>query len=273
LVEQIKERDMVKQRNKIYYKIANPDGWDFYTGKTINYRDNIGKVVVCPDYDKNGDLCSSAFLHASKKPDQCFIGGRIPCSVYKVSGIPIKEEEDKSGFGQLKIIKELNPEQTFKWNYKEACNPVHPFKIKPPKITKNHIELVKKWGSVRVSVSVWVSVWDSVRVSVGYSVGYSVRDSVRDSVWDSVRDSVRDSVWVSVWVSVWDSVYAYIGYMFKDVIKEWKYTKKIKYKKGQYPFQPAVDLWKLGLVPSYDGKIWRLHGGKKAKVLWEGNIK
>jgi hypothetical protein len=25
----------------------------------------------------------------------------------------------------------------------------------------------------------------------------------------------------------------------------------------------------MGLVPSYDGERWRLHGGKGAKVLWK----
>lgn len=115
------------------------------------------------------------------------------------------------------------------FNFKEALHPIHPFKIEPPKITKKHIELLKKW------------------------------DSVWDLVWDSVRNSVLDSVL--------DSVGAYIGSLFPN-IKKWKYVKKTK----DYPFQSAVDLWKMGLVPSYDGKVWRLHGGKKGKVLWEGKL-
>lgn len=28
-----------------YYKLARPDGWDFHTGKKVNYRENIGKTV------------------------------------------------------------------------------------------------------------------------------------------------------------------------------------------------------------------------------------
>jgi len=79
----------------------------------------------------------------------------------------------------------------------------------------------------------------------------------------------------SVWDSIRGSIWAYIGSFFK--IKKWKY---IDYKKEPfnkikgYPFQSAVDLWKMGLVPSYDGKIWRLHGLKdgKVQVLWEGKI-
>jgi hypothetical protein len=161
------------------------------------------------------------------------------------------------------------------------------------------------WNSVGNSVgnSVWDSVGDSVWDSVGNSVGNSVRNSVGDSVWDavsdsvsdSVRDAVRDSVWGSVgsavwgfsreysrgsvgsavWYSVGDSVWgavgAYIGSLFVAV-QEWKYIDYSNpiYQRGIYPFQACVDLWKMGLVASYDGKKWRLHGGKDARILWEG---
>ena len=72
------------------------------------------------------------------------------------------------------------------------------------------------------------------------------------------------SVWDSVGASVWDSVYAYTGTFFN--IPKWKY---IKHKRGVYPFKSIDKLWNMGLVPSFDGKIWRLHGGRKAKILFE----
>jgi len=155
---------------------------------------------------------------------------------------------------------------------------VHPFRdVKPPKrITKKHLALLKDWNSVRNSVwdSVGDSVGNSVWASVGASVGNSVWASVWDSVWNSVGNSVwasvGDSVWNSVWDSVWDSVGAYIGSFFCLPRKDWKRTENIK--TDGYPFQPAVDLWEIGLVPSFDGELWRLHGGPDGKVLWEGNI-
>ncbi len=110
---------------------------------------------------------------------------------------------------------------------------VHPFKLTPPEITEKHIALLKKWASVRASV----------RDSGGASV--------RASVWDSVRASVRASVW------------AYAGSFFK--IAQWQ---SVKHPKGKYPYQPLVQLWNKGLVPSFDGKTWRLHGGEKAKILF-----
>jgi hypothetical protein len=167
---------------------------------------------------------------------------------------------------------------------------VNPFDITPPeKITDEHIQLVREWASVVASVrdsvgaavgasvgasvvaSVRASVWASVRASVVASVG----DSVGDSVWDSVRDSVGAAVGASVGDSVWDSVvasvWAYNGTFFLLKRSAWKYTENIP---GEgYPFQSAVTLWELGLVPSFDGKKWRLHGWPDGRVLWEGVIR
>jgi len=89
--------------------------------------------------------------------------------------------------------------------------------------------------------------WASVRDSVGASVG----DSVRASVGNSVGASVRDSVW------------AYTSTMF--TLQQWKY---IEHKKGQNPFAIVLKLWDKGLIPSFDGTNWRLHTGKKAKVIF-----
>jgi hypothetical protein len=90
---------------------------------------------------------------------------------------------------------------------------------------------------------------------------------------DSVLESMRASVWNSVWASALDSVWGsardivgvYVGSLFPG-IKKWKYIDHVP---GVYPFQPAVDLWRSGLVPSFDGKTWRLHSGKKAEIVWE----
>jgi hypothetical protein len=133
-------------------------------------------------------------------------------------------------------------------NKKQIINPLKD--VQPPKkITKKHIRLLKKWHSV----------WQSVEHSVEQSVG--------QPVWHSVGQSVGQSAWHSVWHSVWQSVYAYCGSFFNLPCKSWKYTGNIKCK--GYPFQPCVDLWDMGLVPSFDGKTWRLHGGPKADVLFE----
>jgi len=152
------------------------------------------------------------------------------------------------------------------------------------RVTATDIDLLHKWASVWDSVgdSVGASVWASVRDSVGASVRASVRasvwDSVGDSVWDSVENSVGDSVWdslgasvgASVGATVGDSVGASVGAFVGAYISSFFHCsiwKHIKHKKGENPFQPGIDLWMQGLVPSFDGKVWRLHGGKKGEVL------
>uniref|UniRef100_A0A6M3LN66 Uncharacterized protein n=1 Tax=viral metagenome TaxID=1070528 RepID=A0A6M3LN66_9ZZZZ len=147
----------------------------------------------------------------------------------------------------------------YQFNVKEALHPVNPLKSRKGKPSKQDILLLKEWDSVGDSVwaSVGASVGDSVWASVGDSVWASVRDSVGDSVGDSVRASVR--------ASVGDSVRAYIGSLFPN-IETWKY---IKHEQGKYPYQSCVDLWKRGLIPSFDGKAWRLHSGKNASIVFE----
>ena len=132
---------------------------------------------------------------------------------------------------------------------------VHPFSLTPPTITKRHIQLLKEWASVRESV--WVSVGDSVGDSVVDSVWAAVGASVGASIWHSVWALVEDSVWASVEDSVVDSVWAYVGTFFK--LPKWQ---------EGYPFQSAVDLWEMGLVASFDGATWRLHGGPNGQVLY-----
>ena len=112
------------------------------------------------------------------------------------------------------------------------------------------------------------SVRASVRASVGASVGASVWDSVRASVGDSVRDSVMDSVGASVGDSVGDSVWDYISSLFPRV-KKWSY---IDHEEGKNPFLPFLYLWKNGIVPSFSDKLWRLHTGKDAHIIWEGTL-
>ena len=105
----------------------------------------------------------------------------------------------------------------------------NPLEKKSKKITKKELLLLKEWASI----------------------------------WASVRDSVRDSVRASVGASVGASVWAYQGSFFK--IPAWKYIKHVR---GKYPYAPVVKLWESGLVPSFDGTNWRLHGKPNAKILY-----
>ena len=157
-------------------------------------------------------------------------------------------------------------------NFKRIVEPliikpiVNPFCLPAvTEVTPEIMRLLKDWASVwdsvRASVrdSVRASVWASVRASVGASVRASVWDSVWDSVWASVRASVWASVRTSVWDSVWDSVRDSVG----------AYTSSFFDIKYKYGFSPAITLWNVGIVPSFDGETWRLHTGKDAHVVYK----
>ena len=277
-----------------WYKMARPDGWDFYTGKTINYREALlsGEPVSPPQPNVAKGLCSNGVLHASRTAEQCFIGAEIPCSLFVVEGEPaIPFDGQKAGFTSgrysLRVVKELDPATHFKWRYNDVVSPLHPLALPLRIPTKADLTLLSKWASVWASVrdsmrdsvwasvrdSVWDSVWASMRASVGDSMGASVWDSVWDSVWASVGASVWDSMGASVWDSVWDSVGAsmgaYVGWIFAPVVPKWKCA---TYRKGTYPLMASVKLWQRGLVPSFDGTEWRLHSGPKGEIVWQGKV-
>ena len=134
---------------------------------------------------------------------------------------------------------------------KPIVNPLKLPKVEKP--TDEQIGWLKSWASVRVSV------WSSVGASVWASVGNSVWNSVGASVWASVGDLVGNSVGSSVrnlvWDSIWNSVGAYVSSFFA-----------IDHK---HDYSSAMKLWEAGLVPSFDGKVWRLHSGKSADIVYE----
>jgi len=147
---------------------------------------------------------------------------------------------------------------------------VNPFELpEVERVTDEQIDWLKSWASVwgaarcpawapawaPARASVWASVLDSVWESVGDLVGALVRASVGASV----RASVEASVWTSAWNSIWDSVGASVGAYISTFFA-------IEYK---FDFSSAVKLWDDGLVPSFDGKVWRLHTGKDAKIIYE----
>ena len=141
----------------------------------------------------------------------------------------------------------------------EANHPVHPFRVEGEGLPEPELRrLLADWGAVWDAV--WGSVWDSVWASVGGAVWDSVGDSVRGAVWDAVGDSVRDAVGDSVGDSVWDSVWAYTGSLFPG-ITTWRGTDL------EHPWDSLRALWLAGYVPSFDGKVWRLHRGPNAEVV------
>ena len=165
------------------------------------------------------------------------------------------------------IIKEFCEQLDFKTIVPELnIHPlVDPFKdFSVTKVTKKDLELLKKWALVYPLI--WDVVKNTICNSIGTSVWNSVRDSIKesveDSVWNIAMESVEDSSWDEIGDSVRAAARAYISSFFN--LKRWRY---IKHKKGENPFQSCIDLWNRGIIPSFDGKNWRLHG-KDGKEIY-----
>jgi hypothetical protein len=230
--------------------------------------DVLGREMVCEEFDTDETMkCARRFYTTDIDGLIYTLNMYKDCRVFEVEmgGRSVIHNTYKQGFEKQTIIRmlpksevrELIREQSDKmdWDYYRACYPINPLELDIPFNKDKALKLLKEWASVGASVG--ESVWASVRDSMGASVWYSVRDSVWTSVRTSVQDSVRDFVG--------DSVYAYISSLFPN-IKKWKY---IEHKEGVNPFQSGIDLWHMGLIPSFDGKVWRLHKGKNAEVVLE----
>lgn len=229
-------------KKKNLYKVLNRDMKSPYQ----NFSYNSGEIYQCENFDTCVKKDCSAGFYATDIDGlpYCYdISKRVFRA--KVWGREVEIDPFKRRYEYIRIGEEVSQKELFerakKWEdslgyrLSEVISPIDPRSISIPMITENHIILLHKWASVRASVG------------------------------DSVGASVRASMWASVWDYAWASMWAYGGSLFFNINK-WKY---ITHEKGEYPFQPAVDLWKQGLVPSFDGKLWRLHGGKDMGILYQ----
>jgi len=256
--------------------VSNPVSKEiFFADWELRKRFLSGELEGSPD--SHTDICHFCGLDVDKvnKYEYNPLTG-----VFKIDQINGKDDSEAVE-RQVRALdfKEIVPQLIIK----KIINPFEDFAV--TEATDEDIALLKEWSSVIASVEasvmtfVWASVgasvrdsvrdsirdsvWDSVMTfvwaSVGASVRDSVRDSIRDSVWDSVRASVRDSVWDSIGDSIWasarDSVWAYISSFFN--IEDYGHD-----------FSSCVKLWEKGLMPSYDGKAWRLHG-KDGMIIYK----
>jgi len=273
---------MKKQTTKMYKVLKIEDGKVISPFQEFEYGlfdEIIGKEFCCNNFDKSNSECSNGFYATNVEGLLYSINTHKTNRVFEVemSGKNIRFNKYKHRWEKQKFIRLLeddevktlikNKSDAMEWNLYKCVYPVNPLEVENNGITEDIKQLLKQCSIVRASVgaSVRDSVWASVGDSVWASVGASVRASVGASVGASVRASVGDSVWASVGASVGDSVWASVGANFHN-IKDWKY---VNHEENVYPFQCYVDLQEKGFIPSFDGKIWRLHAGKKAEIVFE----
>lgn len=216
-----------------------------------------------------------------KQKDKLLIDNELPANFARIEINPVNYDylnpncewifkfDDKKPDWWNDKYKEICYKELNKWekevysliNIEGLRNPINPFNIEPPEINEGILDTLRDWASVYNSTH--STVWDSIETPSRALIGDSIWDSIWGPSWDSALDSALDLVDNSTSASflslINTSVFAYFGSLFK--IKKWE---------NNYPYQSAVDLWKLGLVPSFDNKLWRLHS--KKGIEWEGEI-
>ena len=106
--------DAVGGAMKNYYKLTTHDGWDLYTGGTINYRraHERGEAVRL-ESTAAAKLCTAAVLHAGHTPRATFSGlarertGLEHLALWEVTGVPLVDDGRKAGFRELRVLREL----------------------------------------------------------------------------------------------------------------------------------------------------------------------
>jgi hypothetical protein len=134
---------------------------------------------------------------------------------------------------------------------------VNPFSREPHPIDEEVLSLASEWKAT-VGGTVGETVWATVRATVGGTVWGTVWATVWGTVGATVRDTVRGTVGETVWGTVWATVRATVGGTVWDIA--WVYIGSLfpGAWKNEYPYSPAVKLWKMGLVICSDGRNWYL---------------
>jgi hypothetical protein len=266
---------------KLYKVLMHIDGKLFSPFQSYEYEP--GREYICADFDPSLEKSCSHGYYATDIDGIIYSFYDLPeCEVWEceVGGRRVEIDQFKRRYERIKLVRQVPLEEVRalakaeeeKVGYKlsEALFPVNPLiDIKAGPVTDEEIILLREWANV----------CDSIENSIENSVCHSVYNSI----WINTLDKVGGSLWYGGWCRVWgyildsgyicknnieESIWAYIS-SFYPGIKKWKY---IAHPEGKNPFQPCIDLWHRGFVPSFDGKIWRLYAGEKAKIIWKGEI-
>lgn len=234
---------------KLIYDVDNPDKtWIHRLGVTnaegLIYRLNEGKDYTTYEVEVTGKAICRRGKYEQQYSETTFIRRLSDEEVKDV----VRKQSDEMG-----------------WNYYEACFPRNPKEINVPFDQQKAFTLLKEWAS---TVDFYQNVIrNSVRYSIQHSVGHRMEHFVKNSIESSVVYVLRRSL-AKYSVDTHSVGYlsrAYISSFFPN-IKKWELIDHIE---GTNPFQSGIDLWNLGLVPSYDNETWRLHKGKNMKVVFE----
>lgn len=205
-------------------------------------------------YKYGGDLeiCKKGF-HACLTPQQSlnYIYGD-KWFIVEAGGEIIHEKNDKFVASEMRLIKEIKPEESTKILKKYAKKTDYQKLEKDlgdiP--TKKDVIILRKeidkinWfkpqepNKVKINLKI-KSILKAFNIKGGCEIQLNPLRKKED--WDSARDSAWDSVRVSAWVSARDSARALEFELVKDLMKKKGYKNN--------PFRELLGLWKMGLYP------------------------
>lgn len=262
--------------------------------KSFEYE--LGEWYTCVDFDDDSkNDCTRGFyavdvegLPYAYRPDYeiywCDVDGReVEYDIYKrrYEKIRLTHQANLYEIRQMAVSREQN----CGYKLSEVLFPFNPLIVFTDEEATGEI--------VTPSILDRLREWASVYASYDYPTRNYIRDSVLDSIdsagwkdganpiWNCIewyiekfiyqpiiyfiRRHITDPVWKIAYKSIDNIISAYVSSLFPS-IKNWK---GIDHEPETNPFQPGIDLWRSGFVPSYDGEKWLLHAGPKAKIIWE----
>lgn len=201
-----------------WHKLARPDGFDFYTGKTLNYREAIRRTLLCPDFNLRPE-CGGG-IHISENPCDGFIGAKIPCSAYEVRPKNlVRIDERKSKAQEVYVVREITDLDTlFGFPYTDLVSFIDNLK-NIPWFRPDHnpdpswrIFTRKTWDAHRAAAlyAARDAAWNAARDAA--------RNAARDAAWNAARNAARDAARDAAWDGASDSaLYAFVTYICHDL--------------------------------------------------------
>lgn len=248
----------------ITYKAVRLDRTSHYDKET---KWRVGAVVKVDNPDPAKTVCGRGIHTSLHLLD--VIGFQLgPSRYYKCEPLDvIATDELKMRSSAVRVISEIGKrEQDEIAGFKlwEINHPVNPFTLNPKRID-NLSTLVSQWDLVwhSISLSLWPSIGGTIQTGVHKTTMRSLYTPMVCLVGDSIEYfDMKPSKRYSVLTSIEAAIYGYISGLFPR-IRLWRHAEVL----GPYPWKSLLTMWHSGYVPSFDGEVWRVHTGPKARIV------
>jgi len=240
-----------------FFSFVTEPGTGYNSGKRFyfdwKYREkDLGNGLITIDsytHDSHSSICSYFYLNE----DVCNKYEYNPLTkVFEIDKInsdvddSIQAEDWVRNLDFSKVVEPLI--------IKDIVNPLTDLPENKNFIDDKIITLLKNWSSSQ----------NSVRRYVDHRLIDQVGSPVKDSIYDYLR--------LSLFMEIWNSVSKTIGN--KDSMWDSVLNSVIGYLESFFNIEHSIDieslnkLWNMGLIPSFDGNIWRLHTGKNGNIVF-----